>query len=62
MRERMICLGECRTQRAFLCYESGKCLDCCENECGCDRQQYADKSRYDNLCESKWLKSLPEVG
>lgn len=58
---KMTCLGECRREVIFLCAESGKCLNCCENECGCNFHEIADESRYDNLCEAAWLRSLPEV-
>ena len=51
----MNCLGECQKPCAALCHESGKCAECCENECGCGRTKLADESRYDNLCETKFL-------
>lgn len=55
------CLGECGKESAFLCWKSGKCEACCNNECGCDYAYPCDESRYDNLCEAAWLRSLPEV-
>lgn len=57
----MQCLGECRKEHETLCYESGKCFECCDNECGCTDGRVADESRYENLCERAYLRSLPEV-
>jgi hypothetical protein len=51
----MTCLGECRGEHIFLCAKSGKCVDCCDNECGCGFARVASESEYDNLCERKWL-------
>jgi hypothetical protein len=58
----MTCLGECRKDSTTVCHESGKCLECCTNECGCGFADIADESRYDNLCEKKWLsqQELPQ--
>jgi hypothetical protein len=69
MARKMICLGECGKEHDQLCRESGKCKSCCDNECGCLFGQeaskvslrFADASRYDNLCEAAYLRSLPEV-
>ena len=54
----MICLGECHKPHIFLCAASGKCVDCCEQECGCGFERVASENEYDNLLESKWLAQL----
>jgi hypothetical protein len=53
---KMQCLGECQQLHIFLCAESGKCPDCCDNECGCGFKEIADDVRFDNLCETRWLR------
>lgn len=58
---KMTCLGECRKEHSELCAKSGKCRECCFNECGCTFHAVATPERYDNLCESAWLRSQPEV-
>lgn len=57
----MQCLGQCRKEVEEVCDAHGRCRECCDNECGCGFYEVADQSRYDNLCESAWLRSLPEV-
>jgi hypothetical protein len=56
------CLGECGLPRTKVCAKSGKCELCCENECGCGFTEMATLERYDNLCESKYLRQqeLPQ--
>lgn len=57
----MRCLGECHNEFEHLCAKSGKCITCCDNECGCGYAENpydlkASASRYDNLCEAKYLR------
>jgi hypothetical protein len=58
----MIFLGECHKETDEVCRVLGRCRECCENECGCGFTELASESRYDNLCETKWLnqQELPQ--
>lgn len=62
--QKMICLGECRAKKRpeALCFESGKCIACCDNDCRCGFWTPISEARYDNLCESAYLRQreLPQ--